>query len=178
MRRVRTIRRQRRSGAILDRVQAAGERAIVFAKRIPVQDWLADEITVRYGRRPAIINGEVSSSAERMRIVDRFQQAEDFRVLVLSPRAAGVGLTITAANHVIHFTREWNPAVENQATDRAYRFGQARPVFVHHLIVSGGEDGRTVEERLDELLERKRSLMREFVVPMVPVAVEEADFGL
>jgi hypothetical protein len=163
---------------ILDDVRLAGEKAIVFAKRIPIQAWIADEIAERYGRRPAVINGVVSSSAERISIVDRFQAAEGFRVLVLGPRAAGVGLNITAANHVIHFTREWNPAVENQATDRAYRMGQMRPVTVHRLIVSGDSDGRTVEERLDDLLERKRGLMREFVVPLVPFEVEANDFAL
>lgn len=164
--------------SVLDDVRAREEKVIIFARRIPIQHWLADEIFERYGRRPAIINGELASSAERMSIVERFQSASGFRALVLGPRAAGVGLNITAANHVVHFTREWNPAVENQATDRSYRMGQERPVTVHHVIVRGLDDGRTVEERLDELLERKRGLMREFVVPLVPVTVEQEDFGL
>jgi len=85
-------------------------------------------------------------------------------VLILSPEAAGVGLNITAANHVIHFTRSWNPAIERQATDRAYRLGQEKPVTVYFPIVVHPERG-TIEQRLDELLKRKTELFWDIFVP-------------
>ena len=83
---------------------------------------------------------------------------------MLAPRAAGVGLNIVAANHVIHYMREWNPAIEAQATDRAYRIGQTQDVHVHTLTATA--ELETVEERLDRLLAMKRALMEDFVVPV------------
>jgi SNF2 family DNA or RNA helicase len=89
---------------------------------------------------------------ERERMVDRFQ-AGSTPVLVLSLKAAGTGLNLTRAGHVVHFDRWWNPAVEEQATDRAYRIGQTQPVQVHRLITEG-----TVEDRIAEMLHAKRAL--------------------
>jgi SNF2 family DNA or RNA helicase len=88
----------------------------------------------------------------REEMVDRFQRG-DVPVFVLSLRAAGTGLNLTRADHVVHYDRWWNPAVEDQATDRAYRIGQTRPVQVHRLIAEG-----TVEERIGAMLESKRVL--------------------
>ena len=85
-------------------------------------------------------------------MVDRFQQGAT-PVFLLSLKAGGTGLNLTAADHVIHFDRWWNPAVEEQATDRAYRIGQTRPVQVHRLVTEG-----TIEEKIAELLARKRAL--------------------
>ena len=85
-------------------------------------------------------------------MVDRFQ-AGGTPVLVLSLKAAGTGLNLTRAGHVVHFDRWWNPAVEEQATDRAYRIGQTQPVQVHRLITEG-----TIEDRIAEMLESKRAL--------------------
>jgi SNF2 family DNA or RNA helicase len=90
--------------------------------------------------------------AERERMVDRFQAGE-VPVFVLSLKAAGTGLNLTRAGHVVHFDRWWNPAVEEQATDRAYRIGQTQPVQVHRLITEG-----TVEDRIAEMLASKRAL--------------------
>ena len=94
----------------------------------------------------------------RAGLVQRFQEDEAVPFLVLSLKAGGTGLNLTAATHVIHFDRWWNPAVENQATDRAYRIGQRRAVLVHKLVCRG-----TVEERIDALLEEKQALARELV---------------
>lgn len=85
-------------------------------------------------------------------MVDRFQKKE-FNILILSLKAGGTGLNLTAANHVIHYDRWWNPAVENQATDRAYRIGQKRFVHVHKMITTG-----TIEEKIDQMLETKQTL--------------------
>ncbi len=151
--------------AILDAVRSTGEKALVFARFRRVQRWLQRELARHYGVPVSVVNGEVTGSLARLAMVDHFQRAPGFGVLVLSPRAAGLGLNIVGANHVVHYTREWNPAVENQATDRVFRIGQRRPVHVHTLTTTSTH-GTTVEERLAHLLEAKRRLMEDFVVPM------------
>jgi SNF2 family DNA or RNA helicase len=92
-------------------------------------------------------------------MVQRFQEdPRGSQIFVLSVKAGGTGLNLTAANHVFHFDRWWNPAVEDQATDRAYRIGQRRAVQVHKLLTAG-----TVEEKIDQMLERKRDLASRIV---------------
>ena len=89
----------------------------------------------------------------RRALVDRFQAGDGPPFFVLSLRAGGTGLNLTAASHVIHFDRWWNPAVENQATDRAFRIGQRRNVLVHKFVTTG-----TIEERIDRMIEEKKAL--------------------
>ena len=86
-------------------------------------------------------------------MVEAFNGADYIPFMVLSVKAAGVGLNLAAANHVIHFDRWWNPAVENQATDRAYRIGQSKNVIVHKFVTKG-----TIEERIDEIINNKKTL--------------------
>ena len=88
-------------------------------------------------------------------MIDQFNASEGFNTIILSPKAAGVGLNITSANHVIHYTREWNPAIESQATDRIYRIGQKKDVKVYYPIVRYGNDGIIVEEKQDLPLNKK-----------------------
>jgi SNF2 family DNA or RNA helicase len=90
--------------------------------------------------------------------------------MILSPRAAGTGLNITGANHVIHYTRWWNPAVEQQATDRVYRIGQEKEVNVYYPIMTA--DRETVEEKLHRLLEEKKRLAKNIIVPNNPIQGE------
>lgn len=97
------------------------------------------------------LNGSVPKAA-RDRMIEQFQKREA-PIFILSLKAGGTGLNLTAANHVIHFDRWWNPAVENQATDRAYRIGQTKFVHVHKLITTG-----TIEEKIDDMLEQKLAL--------------------
>jgi hypothetical protein len=115
---------------------------------------------------PMIINGSVAGP-ERQKRVDTFQAGDNgFDVIILSPRAGGVGLTLTAANHVIHLSRWWNPAVEDQCTDRVYRIGQERDVHVYYLQAIHPEFGeQSFDRRLHNLLERKRALSREMLMP-------------
>jgi SNF2 family DNA or RNA helicase len=103
-----------------------------------------DDILFLHGGTPA---------KERDSMVRRFQARGGPRVFILSLKAGGTGLNLTAANHVFHFDRWWNPAVENQATDRAFRIGQTRNVQVHKFVCGG-----TLEEHIDELIESKRAL--------------------
>lgn len=161
--------------ATLDKVAAHGEKALVFCESLDVQDRLAELLRQRYrmSGRPAQITGEVAGH-KRQAAVDAFQSARrGFDVMLLTPRAGGVGLTLTAANHVIHLSRWWNPAVEDQCTDRVFRIGQERPVHVWYpMALHPHFPGGSFDEALDALLERKRALTRRLLVP--PVSPEDA----
>lgn len=149
---------------ILDDVSKRGEKALIFTEFRRIQSLLKRAITSRYGISVSVVNGESKSKQLQ---VQSFNNSPGFGVMLLSPKAAGVGLTITSANHVIHYTRWWNPAVENQATDRAYRIGQTKDVYVHHVITSDPINfpNGTVEELMHSLLESKRELAENVVVP-------------
>ena len=152
--------------SILSEIKARKEKAIIFAHRKLIQKWLVREIQSHFEitvSQP--INGDITHSRKRKEIIERFSEKPGFGVLVLAPRAAGMGLNITAANHVIHYMREWNPAVENQASDRAYRIGQKKDVTIHTITTTSNR-GKTVEKHLHELLESRRDLMNTFVIPM------------
>ena len=126
-----------------------GESALVFTQYAKVGAWLRDELEKRFGRRFPFLHGSLSSSEREAQVRD-FQTSKHPSLFILSLKAGGFGLNLTKATHVIHFDRWWNPAVENQATDRAHRIGQRKTVFVH-LFISAG----TLEEHVDEILERK-----------------------
>ena len=115
---------------------------------------------------PDVINGDTAvtenSSTSRQGKIKTFQQKPGFDVIILSPLAVGFGVNIQAANHVIHFTRSWNPAKEDQATDRAYRIGQTKDVFVYYLVVVA-DDFTTFDAKLHRLLEQKRSLSNDML---------------
>src|ERR1700724_702792 len=105
-----------------------------------------------FGRTGMVLHGETAVE-NRKTLVRRFQEDEAVSFFVLSLKAGGTGLTLTAASHVVHFDRWWNPAVENQATDRAFRIGQTKNILVHKFVCRG-----TVEDKIDELIESKRQL--------------------
>ncbi|MGY2733619.1 DEAD/DEAH box helicase [Sphingomonas sp. UYP23] len=155
---------------VLDGVARKGEKALVFVEDLAMQERLAVLIQSRFKlkRLPSRINGQVPGP-RRQQIVDEFQsRGEGFDVLILSPRAGGVGLTITAANHVIHLSRWWNPAVEDQATDRVFRIGQEREVHVHLPLAVHPDPNigpSSFDLRLDALIERKRALTSELFLP-------------
>ncbi|WP_332747669.1 SNF2-related protein [Hydrogenophaga sp.] len=138
----------------LERVRTAGEKAIVFTELREVQAALYYFLREEFGLKPSIINGD---SQNRQSIIERFSATKGFNVIILSTLAAGAGLNVTAANHVFHFTRPWNPAKENQATDRAYRIGQDRDVFVYCPVIVS-DSYATFDVRLDEMLLRKAGL--------------------
>lgn len=140
----------------------AQEKVILFTKFKRMQSILRLVILKKFGINAQIINGELTGN--RLEIIRQFSVQPGAGAIILSPRAAGVGLTITAANHVIHYSREWNPAVENQATDRVYRIGQVKPVYVYYPVLHA--DGFvTADARLDELLREKRELMKNVIIP-------------
>ncbi len=135
---------------LLDQAHVNGESTLVFSQYVTMGQLIIDHLTER-GVKADILHGGLSVPARQV-LVDRFQAGE-LPVLMLSLKAGGTGLNLTKATQVIHFDRWWNPAVEDQATDRAYRIGQDRPVAVHRLITEG-----TVEDRIAALLTQKRQL--------------------
>ena len=143
--------------AIRDR----NEKVIIFTELRDIQRALQFAVLDEFGFMPTVINGDTNSISERgpsrQKLIDAFQVAPGFGVIILSTTAVGFGVNVQAANHVIHFTRPWNPAKEDQATDRAYRIGQTRDVYVYYPTVVA--DGMTTfEQTLDDLLSRKRAL--------------------
>jgi hypothetical protein len=148
---------------LLERIRERGERVIVFTRFKRMQRILQMVLDEYFDVYAPILNGEVDGG-QRLPIVKKFNTEDGFGAMVLSPEAAGVGLNIVGANHVIHYSRLWNPAKENQATDRVHRMGQSRPVSVHYPIVVGG-DFHSVEQHLDELLRSKMALARDVLVP-------------
>ncbi|MCX5396378.1 DEAD/DEAH box helicase [Streptomyces sp. NBC_00102] len=135
---------------LLDTILAEDGSVLIFTQYVSMARLLSDHLAARAVPSQLLHGG--TPVAERERMVDRFQQGE-VPVFLLSLKAAGTGLNLTRAAHVVHYDRWWNPAVEEQATDRAYRIGQTQPVQVHRLIAEG-----TVEDRIGELLESKRAL--------------------
>ncbi|MGW4230712.1 SNF2-related protein [Streptomyces sp. NPDC004980] len=135
---------------LLDTILSEGSSVLIFTQYVSMARLLSAHLASRAIPSQLLHGG--TPVPERERMVDRFQSAE-VPVFLLSLKAAGTGLNLTRAAHVIHYDRWWNPAVEEQATDRAYRIGQTQPVQVHRLIAEG-----TVEDRISELLESKRVL--------------------
>jgi len=165
---------------VLDEVADKGEKALVFLEFLKAQEMLVPYLRQRYQlpRDPLRIHGG-TPGAKRKKHVDAFQACPpgEFDVMILSPKAAGVGLTLTAANHVVHLSRWWNPAVEDQCTDRVYRIGQTRDVHVHlPLAVHPRFEKQSFDLNLDRLLERKRDLSAKVLIP--PIASDEDLAGL
>jgi SNF2 family DNA or RNA helicase len=143
---------------MLEEALAAGDKALVFTQFREMGERLASHFEETLGCEIAFLHG---GTPKRVRddLVVRFQsEPHGPRVFILSVKAGGTGLNLTAANHVFHFDRWWNPAVEDQATDRAYRIGQTRAVQVHKLLCAG-----TVEEKIARMLEQKRELASKVV---------------
>ncbi len=148
---------------ILERIQHAGAKVVIYTRLKAMQRILQTVIRHRFGFDPSVLNGEVGGH-NRHWIVEAFNEGQGFDAMILSPEAAGVGLNITGATHVVHYTRLWNPAKENQATDRVHRIGQNHPVRIHYPIVVG--DGfKSVEQHLDDLLQEKLQLARNVLIP-------------
>ncbi|MYN45921.1 ATP-dependent helicase [Pseudoduganella sp. FT93W] len=137
---------------LLDRIAAAGEKVLIFATFQKMIDLLASAVRQRYGVTAGIIDGRIANEA-RQPLIDEFGGAGGFAVMILHPRTAGMGFNITAASHVIHYSRQWNPALEMQATARAWRNGQTATVTAYYLFYAV-----SIEERIDERLRQKQEL--------------------
>jgi SNF2 family DNA or RNA helicase len=143
---------------MVEEMMEVGDRALIFSQFAKMGEILKKHLQETFGREVLFLHGEVSRK-QRDWMVERFQSNDDPPPLfILSLKAGGTGLNLTRANHVIHFDRWWNPAVENQATDRAFRIGQTKNVEVHKFICAG-----TLEDKIDEMIERKKEIAEKVI---------------
>ena len=128
------------------------------------------------GDTPSIISRQTNNKLSRQASIDDFQSINGFNIIIMSPVAAGMGLNVTAANHVIHYSRHWNPAKENQATDRAYRIGQTKDVYIYYPMAVS-KNFKSFDETLDELLSRKTNLATSTIFPTERIEVKQEELG-
>jgi SNF2 family DNA or RNA helicase len=156
---------------ILKKIQSANEKAIIFAEFRKTQLFIRQILKTLFHIEASIINGDTPahkdarlSKLSRFEVVEKFNQTHGFSAIIMSPIAAGVGLNVTGANHVIHFSRHWNPAKEEQATDRAHRIGQTKPVFVYYpkAII---EEYDSFDVVLSDLIKSKRRMASAVLYP-------------
>jgi non-specific serine/threonine protein kinase len=131
------------------------EKVLVFSQFQTICDPLCEFLTEVFGRPGLVLTGKTSPK-NRSKLVSEFQEPLGPSFFVISVKAGGTGLNLTEACHVVHFDRWWNPAIEDQATDRAFRIGQKQNVLVHRFVTSG-----TLEERIDDLIQSKKSISKE-----------------
>ncbi len=146
-----------RVAQICEEIASRQEKVLIFTQFREITDPLSDYLTTVFGRAGLILHGGVPVR-KRKPLIDQFQQEDGPPFFILSLKAGGTGLNLTAASHIIHFDRWWNPAVENQATDRAFRIGQKRNVLVHKFVTTG-----TIEERIDEMIAEKQKMADELL---------------
>jgi SNF2 family DNA or RNA helicase len=143
---------------MVEEVMAEGESLLVFTQFTEIGQALEKHFQHHYHYPTHYLHGG-TSRRHRERMIAEFQDPDSRpAVFILSLKAGGVGINLTRASHVFHFDRWWNPAVENQATDRAYRIGQTKRVFVHKMVTLG-----TLEERIDQMLEEKQRLAKNII---------------
>src|SRR5262249_50683601 len=142
---------------IVEEIASRQEKVLVFTQFKEITAPLAAFLGSVFGRAGLVLHGE-TAVARRKGLGRTFPEEENVPFFVLSVKAGGAGLNLTAASHVVHFDRWWNPAVENQATDRAFRIGQTKNVLVHKFVCRG-----TVEEKIDRLIMEKQSLVGELL---------------
>jgi SNF2 family DNA or RNA helicase len=138
-------------------IAARQEKLLVFSQFRETTAPLAAFLSSVFGQQGLVLDGQTEVK-KRKDLVRRFQDDEPVPFFVLSVKAGGAGLNLTAASHVIHFDRWWNPAVENRATDRAFRIGQTKNVLVHKFVCQG-----TVEDKIDQMIESKKHLAGDFL---------------
>lgn len=160
---------------ILETIKQKDEKVIIFTEFRPIQIFLKRLLLERFGLNVTTVNGDSNTNSRagltRQGIIDKFQEVNGFNVIILSTVAVGFGVNIQKANHVIHYTRSWNPAKEDQATDRAYRIGQDKEVYVYYPSIAA-TDFETFEIKLDKLLSSKRSLADDMLKPNVELTQE------
>jgi non-specific serine/threonine protein kinase len=146
-----------RLAEIAEEIASRQEKVLIFSQFREIAEPIAEFLAGIFGQSGLILHGGTSVK-KRKEFVDEFQSEDGPPFFVLSLKAGGTGLNLTAASHVIHFDRWWNPAIENQATDRAFRIGQKKNVLVHKFICQG-----TVEEKIDEMITQKSQIAGEAI---------------
>jgi SNF2 family DNA or RNA helicase len=142
---------------MLEETLAVGDRSLIFSQFAEMGEIIRRHVQETYGIEVMFLHGGTAKK-HRDHMVERFADPAGPRIFLLSLKAGGTGLNLTSASHVFHFDRWWNPAVENQATDRAFRIGQKRNVLVHKFVCRG-----TVEEKIDTLIESKQGVSDELL---------------
>jgi len=153
---------------IAEEIAARQEKALIFTQFREITSPLAGFLGTIFGRSGIVLHGE-TEVRKRKDLVRRFQEDEDVPFFVLSLKAGGAGLNLTAASHVVHFDRWWNPAVENQATDRAFRIGQSKNVLVHKFVCRG-----TVEDKIDAMIEARTEMDDDKLLKLVTLDLAAA----
>lgn len=152
----------------LENIKQRNEKVIIFTEFRDIQVFLMRILMERFGLNIITVNGDSNTNSKkgltRQNLIDKFQNKSGFNIIILSTTAVGFGVNIQKANHVIHYTRSWNPAKEDQATDRAYRIGQEKEVFVYYPTIEA-ENFDTFEVKLDRLLSSKRELADDMLNP-------------
>lgn len=160
---------------VLESIKQKNEKVIIFTEFRDIQVFLKRILSENFDLNVATVNGDSNTNsrkgATRQGVIDKFQATDGFNVILLSTVAVGFGVNIQKANHVIHYTRSWNPAKEDQATDRAYRIGQDKEVYVYYPSIVA-HDFETFEIKLDKLLSSKRSLADDMLKPEVDLKQE------
>ena len=142
---------------MLEEVLSVGDWALIFSQFAVMGGILQQHLQEKFGCEVLFLHGGVPKK-KRDKMVEEFQNEDGPQIFVLSLKAGGTGLNLTSANHVFHFDRWWNPAVERQATDRAFRIGQQRNGQVHKMVCIG-----TLEEKIDQIIEHKKAVAEEVV---------------
>ncbi len=158
---------------ILENVKSKKEKAIIFVISKNMQILLKSTLSKKYGLNVHIVNGENNKSDSLKKMLDDFRSKDGFNIIILSTLAAGVGLTLNEANHVIHYERHWNPAKEDQASDRVYRIGQTKDVFIHHLICKLNSEKSSFDDGLNKLIMNKKSLSEDTLIPTSSVTEKD-----
>jgi SNF2 family DNA or RNA helicase len=158
---------------VLENVKSKNEKAIIFVISKNMQILLKSTLSKKYGLHVHVVNGENNKSSSLKNMLDDFRSKEGFNIIILSTLAAGVGLTLNEANHVIHYERHWNPSKEDQASDRVYRIGQTKDVYIHHFIIRLDNKKSSFDEGLNQLIMNKKSLSEDTLIPTSGVTEKE-----
>jgi len=168
--------------AIIQEIKEKGEKVIVFTEKRKMQFILRHMFKKEYGLSIDVVNGDVPSTSTyndtvltRQSLVDKFHQVDGFNIIIMSPIAAGFGLNVVGANHVIHYSRHWNPAKEQQATDRVYRIGQTKDVHIYYPIATLPDATASFDEILDNRLRRKKALSDDVMFPSENIVVSNEE---
>lgn len=158
---------------ILDSIHKKEQKVIIFVISKTMQSILQMQLSKRYGIKVNLINGDSNKGEALSNRLNEFKGEEGFAIILLSPLAAGVGLTINEANHVIHYERHWNPSKEDQASDRVYRIGQKEDVYIYHLISKLPDGKKSFDDGLHQLIMKKKSLSDGTLIPTASVSENE-----
>ena len=159
----------------LENINSKNEKALISIQNRSLQQKIKGICSSKWNLTVDVINGNMSGE-NRKKTVDKFGYSEGFNIMIISPKAGGVGLNIVSANHIIHLERWWNPAVEDQCTDRIFRIGQNKPVFIYYpLAIHPKYKKKVLILFLNDLLEKKRKMREDTLIVSEPNSHEQKE---